>query len=41
MASLGALVGTRLSLRLFFTHPTVNELTDALVPVTASGASAP
>nr|AGS49546.1 long-chain-fatty-acid--CoA ligase [uncultured bacterium esnapd8] len=30
MAKLGALAGTRLSLQLFFDHPTVNELTDAL-----------
>lgn len=30
MAKLGALAGTRLSLRLFFDHPTVNELTGAL-----------
>ncbi|MEV5879666.1 phosphopantetheine-binding protein [Streptomyces sp. NPDC052101] len=35
MAKLGALAGTRLSLRLFFDHPTVNELTGAL---TAHGA---
>jgi acyl carrier protein len=30
MAQLGAQTGRRLSLRLFFDHPTVNELTDAL-----------
>lgn len=30
MAQLGALTGRRLSLRLFFDHPTVNELADAL-----------
>lgn len=30
MAKLGALTGRRLSLRLFFDNPTVNELTDAL-----------
>ncbi|MGC2997306.1 acyl carrier protein [Streptomyces sp. G35A] len=30
MASLGALFGMRLELRLFFDHPTVNELADAL-----------
>ncbi|MFJ3232912.1 phosphopantetheine-binding protein [Streptomyces sp. NPDC086787] len=30
MAQLGALAGKRLSLRLFFDHPTVNELTAAL-----------
>ncbi|MEY9854621.1 acyl carrier protein [Catenulispora sp. GAS73] len=30
MAGLGAQLGRRLSLRLFFDHPTVNELTDAL-----------
>lgn len=30
MAKLGAVAGTRLSLRLFFDHPTVNELTRAL-----------
>ncbi|MFZ3561255.1 phosphopantetheine-binding protein [Streptomyces sp. BH055] len=30
MARLGALADTRLSLRLFFDHPTVNELTEAL-----------
>lgn len=35
MAKLGALAGTRLSLRLFFDNPTVNELTDALVAIEA------
>ncbi|MFJ9030111.1 acyl carrier protein [Streptomyces sp. NPDC102274] len=30
MATLGALFGVRLALRLFFDHPTVNELTGAL-----------
>jgi hypothetical protein len=40
MASLGGLVGMRLSLRLFFANPTVNELTDALVSAGAFGASA-
>ncbi|MGW0501251.1 acyl carrier protein [Streptomyces sp. NPDC003007] len=30
MAKLGAVAGARLSLRLFFDHPTVNELTRAL-----------
>ncbi|MER5891128.1 acyl carrier protein [Streptomyces sp. NPDC001941] len=30
MAALGALLGARLPLRLFFEHPTVNELTAAL-----------
>lgn len=30
MAKLGALLGVRLPLRLFFDHPTVNELAGAL-----------
>ncbi|MFJ8547312.1 acyl carrier protein [Streptomyces sp. NPDC093586] len=30
MATLGAVLGVRLELRLFFEHPTVNELTGAL-----------
>ncbi|MCX5612942.1 MULTISPECIES: acyl carrier protein [unclassified Streptomyces] len=30
MAALGAELGVRLALRLFFNHPTVNELTGAL-----------
>ncbi len=30
MAALGAQLGVRLALRLFFAHPTVNELSDAL-----------
>lgn len=37
MAKLGARAGTRLSLRLFFDHPTVNELTDALAAAEAFG----
>jgi acyl carrier protein len=37
MAKLGALAGTRLSLRLFFDHPTVNELIDALAAHEAFG----
>jgi acyl carrier protein len=40
MAQLGALAGTRLSLRLFFDHPTVNELTDALAADAAFGSPA-
>lgn len=36
MAQLGAQTGRRLSLRLFFDHPTVNELTDALADIGAS-----
>ena len=38
MAGLGRAAGTRLPLRLFFDHPTVNELTDALA---ADGAFGP
>ncbi|MDX3659644.1 phosphopantetheine-binding protein [Streptomyces sp. ID05-26A] len=38
MANLAKLAGTRLSLRLFFDHPTVNELTDALSATGAFGA---
>lgn len=37
MAKLGALAGRRLSLRLFFDHPTVNELTAALAAEDAFG----
>ncbi|WP_208020924.1 acyl carrier protein [Verrucosispora sioxanthis] len=40
MAGLGALAGTRLSLKLFFDHPTVNELTDALAAHEAFGSLA-
>jgi phosphopantetheine binding protein len=40
MARLGALAGRRLSLRLFFNHPTVNELTDALASAEAFGSLA-
>lgn len=40
MADLGVLAGRRLSLRLFFDHPTVNELTDALASDEAFGLSA-
>lgn len=40
MARLGTLAGTRLSLRLFFDHPTVNELTDALAAEKAFGSLA-
>ncbi|MBX9393658.1 acyl carrier protein [Streptomyces sp. TRM72054] len=40
MAKLGALAGTRLSLRLFFDHPTVNELTDVLAADEAFGSLA-
>lgn len=41
MATLGAQLGARLPLRLFFSHPTVNELTDALVAHEALRAPAP
>jgi hypothetical protein len=41
MAKLGALTGRRLSLRLFFDNPTVNELTDALVEAGASRSLTP
>lgn len=40
MATLSALAGTRLSLRLFFDHPTVTELTDTLASLEAFGALA-
>ena len=40
MAELGALAGTRLSLRLFFDHPTVNELTEALAAAEVFGSMA-
>jgi hypothetical protein len=41
MAKLGTLAGRRLPLRLFFDHPTVNELADALIAVGAFESSAP
>ncbi|MFS8103313.1 phosphopantetheine-binding protein [Lentzea alba] len=37
MAELAAKAGIRLSLRLFFDNPTVNELTDALASAQALG----
>ncbi|MEU3742388.1 MULTISPECIES: phosphopantetheine-binding protein [unclassified Streptomyces] len=41
MAALGSLLGARLALRLFFDHPTVNELTGALAAHGALRAPAP